>query len=340
MIMFRADADQVIATGHLMRTLTIAEECAERGVPVCFVLSAGESERIFKALCPEWAKYQIRILPGSYRRPEEELPVLKSLLEQEKPQALLIDSYYVTETYLKELKGYTRIFYLDDLRSFDYPVDTVINYDVISRDELPRYQSGYQNAQKQLLGAAYTPLRKQFGGVPYQIREQVAQVLITTGGTDDANITGKILTSVRQATENTVEIHVVVGKLNKNKDWLRKSAERLGRIHLHENVLQMADLMQRCDLALSAAGTTLYELCAVGVPTICFAIADNQLAAAEGFAAAGAVVYERGLDFQDDFSEKIKSLADDYPQRCQRSAVMRQLVDGKGAERIVAELVQ
>ncbi len=340
MIMFRADADQIIATGHLMRTLTIAEECSGRQVPVCLVLSAGESEQVLKALCPEWEKYQIRTLPGSYRRPEDELPAFQSLLEQEQPQALLIDSYYVTEAYLKGLQGYARIFYLDDLRAFDYPVDTVINYDIISQEELPSYQSRYSGSEKQLLGAAYTPLRRQFCGVSYQVREKVANILITTGGTDEANITRKILESALQATDDNVAVHVVMGKLYRYKDWLGKRAEADKRVHLHEGVLQMADLMQKCDLAFSAAGTTLYELCAVGVPTICFAMAANQLPCAKGFAAAGAVIFEKHLNFQESFLEKIKTLTDDYPLRCRMSAVMRQLVDGKGAGRIVDELLE
>lgn len=340
MIMFRADADQLIATGHLMRTLTIAEECTNRNVPVCLVLSAGESEGILKALCPEWKNYQIRILPGNYRRPEEELPEFQSLLEQEKPQALLIDSYYVTEAYLKGLQEYVRIFYLDDIRAFDYPVDTVINYDNISKEELPSYQSSYSCSKTQLLGVAYTPLRKQFCGVSYQVREKVANVLITTGGTDESNITREILESALKATNDNVNIHVVIGRLYRNKDWLSKRAEQDKRVHLHEGVLQMADLLQKCDLALSAAGTTLYELCAIGVPTICFAIAENQLTCAKGFAAAGAVIYEEGLDFQASFNDKIKALADDYPLRCRMSAVMRQLVDGRGVGRIVDELLE
>lgn len=336
MIMFRADADHVIATGHLMRTLTIAEECAGRNVPVCFVLSSGESERIWDMLCPDREKYQIRILAGCYRRPEEELPALKALLEQEKPKALLIDSYYVTESYLQELQGYTRIFYLDDIRTFDYPVDTVINYDVISREDLPVYQSGYGKSKIQLLGAAYTPLRSQFSGVPYQVREKVENVLITTGGTDEDNITGRILDSVLQATDESVRIHLVMGTLYRNKKWLEEKADRIKRVVLYEKVLQMADLMKECDLALSAAGTTLYELCAVGVPTICFTIAENQLSCAKGFAASGAVIYEKGYSFQ----EQIRSLAGDYPQRCRMSAVMRQLVDGMGAGRIADELLR
>ena len=58
-------------------------------------------------------------------------------------------------------------------------------------------------------------------------------------------------------------------------------------VHVSRNSDDLAPLMREADLVVSAAGITLYELCAVGVPTVAVPIVDNQLANALGFAKRG-----------------------------------------------------
>ncbi len=341
MILIRVDGNQLIATGHLMRTLTIARECVRRNVPVHFVVADEKSEEILKHLWQPGESFEITVLESDYRRPEAELSIFRELLEAQKPEVLLVDSYFVTAHYLETLGRYAKVCYLDDIRAFDYPVDTVINYDVITQADLPAYQNAYLRSKKQLLGAAYTPLREQFGNVPYEVREKVGEVLITTGGTDEENITGKILEDVlavraEAVMAEDVTVHIVTGALNKHKAWLQERACREKGILLHEGVQNMAELMGRCDLAVSAAGTTLYELCAVGVPTICFTMAANQVPGAQSFAGSKAVIYEKELDFR----KQIKRLTEDLALRQQLRETMRRLIDGKGTARIVDELLK
>lgn len=107
----------------------------------------------------------------------------------------------------------------------------------------------------------------------------------------------------------------------------------------------MASLMQTCDLAVSAAGTTLYELCALGIPSVSFALADNQLAAAKAFDEAGAIPWagdirtapEKVMDAIRSFVTSM-SLSKAYPARLSAHKAMRGLVDGNGALRIAEAL--
>jgi UDP-2,4-diacetamido-2,4,6-trideoxy-beta-L-altropyranose hydrolase len=349
--MIRTDANVAIATGHLMRTLTIARECLKRKETVCFVFSDEESVALFGRMCPkeESSVYRVERLFCDYRHPETELDALEKLLQSENPRTLLLDSYFVTPNYLQTIGQYTRVVYLDDLRAFDYPVDTVVNYDIIGVEERQAYRSGYSQARQLLLGGQYAPLREQFCMVPYQTRAVVENILITTGGTDDEDRTTMLIDAVLRGASKQTSIHVVIGALNRHRDRLRERAEHIdqqrvkqqqagqkpaGQLKLYEGVSDMAALMSRCDIALSAAGTTLYELSAVGVPTICFSMAENQRACAEAFAASGAVIAERG-----DFAGSIRQLVADYPGRCQMTKTMRALIDGKGAARIAEELL-
>ena len=108
-------------------------------------------------------------------------------------------------------------------------------------------------------------------------------------------------------------------------------------------------------LAVSAAGTTLYELCALGVPAVSFTMADNQLTAARAFADAGAIpcagdirensgkVIEEILLFVTEMSELCFDCVPAAPASClvprkaARQAMIR-LTDGTGAMKIAQAL--
>ena len=101
--------------------------------------------------------------------------------------------------------------------------------------------------------------------------------------------------------------------------------------------------MQECDLAISAAGTTLYELCATGIPTITYTLADNQLIAADQFAKQGIMINAGDCRHDKDFISHLEYLMESISLNLQKRAnmaeKMQQLVDGLGVERIVNTLL-
>jgi spore coat polysaccharide biosynthesis predicted glycosyltransferase SpsG len=108
----------------------------------------------------------------------------------------------------------------------------------------------------------------------------------------------------------------------------------------------MASLMSSCDLAVSAAGTTLYELCALGVPSISFTMADNQLTTANAFAAVEAIPCAGDLRTGVDavLDEVLRFITESSPEKRKAAhETMSSLIDGKGALRIaeaIAELLK
>jgi spore coat polysaccharide biosynthesis predicted glycosyltransferase SpsG len=313
MIIVRADANEKIATGHLMRCLAVAAECRRRA-PICFVLADETSAGLLKKLCPHWQDYEIKILNTPYGDLAAELPVFLQILAADEVKAVFIDSYAVTADYLAAVNEKARTYYLDDLKAFAYPVHRVINYN----DD-----------------PAYAPLREQFRHVPYKVREKIADVLVTTGGCDEEGMTEAIFREAGSVLTETVNFHAVIGALNRHRDRLEELAAADARLILYENRTDMAAIMQGCDLAISTAGSTIYELCAVGVPTICFTTADNQIPGATALAAQEAVIY--AADRQ--FAKHISHLAASYQSRLALSANMRRLVDGYGAARIAEEII-
>ena len=345
-IYFRTDGNENIATGHIMRCLSIARACTAMHVESRFLVSDEQSMAILKERFAFTDEFPIRCLHSNYKNMEAELPALQSVLKD--ASLLFLDSYFITESYLAALHKVCRIAYLDDMLAFDYPVDLIINYDITEEP------SCYHKAAHKLLGASYTPLREQFQNVSYTVRPEVQNILISTGGTDTENLAGKLLKTIfaqksdTDVTNSVVSLteyhyHIITSRLNPHLEELEQLASFHPTIHIHENVQNMAALMCQCDLAVSAGGTTLYELCAVGVPTISFSMADNQLSAVETFRTKEIITYAG------DVRSSSKNIIDtistflieniSYEKRKKSSHTMRAFLDGRGAERIAAALI-
>ena len=124
---------------------------------------------------------------------------------------------------------------------------------------------------------------------------------------------------------------------------LEEIAKQYSNVHIHKNVNCMSELMEQCDVAVSAAGSTLYELCAVGVPIICFSFVDNQELMVETFVKKGIVAYgghysKEKENLMDEVADNIYRLQRDLELRRRVTAQERKLVDGRGAIRIAEHL--
>ena len=329
-IFIRADANEQIASGHIMRCLTIAGALRRQGHSVTFLVSDHDSESALTIR----GETSFLCLESNYRCLEEELPMLLPLLSEKKPDVFLLDSYFASARYMEAVRKLCRLVYLDDLQQFSYPVDLVINYDLTA-------DASFYSDTPALLGASYTPLREQFLSVPYSVKERVSTVLISTGGSDIYNAASRIfevLAGSDYFTKCKATFHVLTGNMNSNKDSLYHLAEKNARMILHENVTEMAGLISSCDLAFSAGGTTLFELCAVGVPAVSFSISDVQHPCVHAFEKAGIIPYAGDVREGDAFYEKLLSMgieiAENPTRRKELSAYMKQFVDGQGADRI------
>ena len=348
LVYFRTDGNSHIATGHLVRCLSIADACFSLGMKVCFLVSDQESKALLQSFDPA-CRFPVRILETAvYDDLEKELPEVLGMLNEagQAEQIFFLDSYYVTEHYLSAVRTAAKVAYLDDLQLFDYPADLLINYDVIPESRSASYQAAYQNAARTLLGASYTPLRAQFTDLQPYCRDRVSNILVTTGGSDPYHFCLRLIAAFRENSFlHLCQLHVVVGRLNEDKDKLYKLADELPFLQLHENVSDMASLMTSCDLAVSAAGTTLYELCAAGVPSMSFCLADNQLTAAKTFEEAGVIPcagdIRRSCDeVLGNVMNFVTYMSENSKKRKAALETMRQLVDGKGAMRIAKALTE
>lgn len=379
MVVIRADANSKIGMGHVMRCLSVADALLKRGEEVLFVTA---DDTPVPLLTKKGIPY--RVLHTDYADMEAELPELWEVLRElpqgaESPDAalaqkntsILVDSYYVTEKYLAALKKRITTIYMDDIYAFSYPVDMLINYNIYGEEMGYEKDAAFADT-KLLLGANYVPLREEFSaGAGYvQSRKELSLgaanvtpaedrlhqtaeqgrtadggILITTGGSDSFNLAGQLLMeAMKYDALKEKEYHVVSGSLNPHIGELQALAQKHENIHIHCNVTNMAELMAESEVALSAGGSTLYELCAVGVPVIAFSFAENQERLVQTFVKRGIAQY--GGNYRTDGNKMIQNtiagletLLEDKNLRSEYRKKARTLVDGKGAERIAEALL-
>lgn len=335
----RVDGNEIIATGHVMRCLSIADQLRGLGMEAVFLLADDRPEALIRS-----RGFAVEVLGTVWNDLDRETEVLCAFLKENRVQALLLDSYFVTYDYLRKLSNHTKVVYIDDLYRFAYPVHTLINYSVFC--DRGRYEELYakEKAEMHLLtGGDYIPLREEFVYQPYKVRQKVEKVLVTTGGTDLLNVAGSLLDAVlRDESLRKLEYHVIAGCFHNRKEQLYELAAIYHNIKVYENVTNMAERMRDCDVAVSASGSTLYELCACGVPAICLEIAQNQQGAVS-WEKNGCMRYAGNAEL--DLEGCVKSCVDGilwyqehYGERCRMSQRMQALVDGQGAGRIAEYL--
>lgn len=265
---------------------------------------------------------------------------IEELINFMKPELVLVDSYYVTNAYFRRISALVPVAYLDDLNAETWNVDFLINYNIFAGvTDYFRYRG---SQTKLILGPNYAPLRPEFQGLPnHIIKENVTDILVSAGGSDPEGITEKLIQYICPAFPN-IRFHFVVGVLNPRTGEI-KNMER-GNIVLHIQEQHMAKLMMTCDMAISAAGSTLYELCACGTPTITYTLANNQLLVAEQFEKQGMMLNtgdcRSKAHFIDIIVRNMEKLAGDVDLRRSMSLRMRTVVDGKGADRIVKDFLE
>lgn len=336
-ILIRADGNPDIATGHLMRCLSIAQAVKERDIPLFFAVSDENSEQLLRSFMDREEEFPVICIHTDYRSPETELDKMRVLIRQNNIGCVLIDSYFVTCAYLEGLCQAAKTAYIDDICSFDYPVDLVINYDADPPADF------YRKCRYKLLGMAYTPLRRQFLGLCPDVRPQVKDILISTGGTDPYQMAERLLNKLLPFIEKQeIRCHLLAGPMHSGRAALKLLAKEHPGMTLYEHVSDMAALIGRCDLAVSAAGTTLYELCAAGVPAVSFTMADNQLASAKDMERYAGIPYAGDVRTEPDLAEKLVKtlicLSESFEKRASLSHSMHKMVDGSGSVRIAEGL--
>jgi len=337
-VFVRADGNEKIGMGHLMRTLTIMDQMDHSKAEITYLCA---TERGAELVIQKG--YRAELLSSDYQKPEEEVKLLKPLLKKaaelsESEPLILVDTYYVTDDYLQFLAGYGTVVLLDDMMQRAFPVDGVINYNAFAQEE---WYSAHYPQKKRWIGSSYVPLREEFNDTPKADPSVGNEILITTGGGDLQGIGMQILEMLYS---KEYVFHLVLGNFGKANDAFMKFAKDKPNIMIHKAVQNMAELMGKCILGITAGGSTVYEMSAMGLPMIVFSYAENQEKLAD-FIGSNAAGFHAGA-FHLNPEQCLKEIKKGFERATLepevrlswRDKAMR-LVDGRGAKRLAEALL-
>ncbi len=254
---------------------------------------------------------------------------------------ILIDSYDVTASYIDILRQNARTALMDDIPGRVLETDVLINYNVYADDKT--YEELYKKAGLKIpaliTGSRFIPVRGEFFDKSISYKERAERVLITVGGSDGLDLLTKIANKVLCEGPNDIELILLSGAYNKNIAGLRALEKENKLITVYENVDDMAGLITSCDMAISAGGSTTYELCATGVPFIVFSFVDNQFLLAKSMEEKHAAIYAGHMSDEiscdlvlENIAGAIKKLRDDKKEREKMGNTGKTLVSQTGAK--------
>jgi UDP-2,4-diacetamido-2,4,6-trideoxy-beta-L-altropyranose hydrolase len=346
-VLIRADASPTIGSGHIARCLTLARVLREQGNHVAFACRRLPGHRL-DALQGEG--FETFALPERYvdedprQAIEAMLPwqadidALDDLLEGHAGFDWIIADHYGLDHHWQTAarRWAPRIAAVDDLASRRYSVDLLLNQNLSGLSE--NYAPLLPDGCRTLLGPRYAMLREEFRCPAIEIRARVRRVLVNFGGFDAAMQTHHAMLALADFAQ--LEVDFVAGADNPAWAPMQALAETRPHWRLHSFVSDFYQRMSAADLFIGAGGGTSWERAAMGLPTICIAVSNNQQANGEVMAAAGAHVFmgAREQVSVEQLRQAIGFVSDNFYLRQSLAERSRQLVDGRGALRVAAAL--
>lgn len=335
----RVDASALHGLGHLRRCQALAGHLKAQGAKVLFAMAETPKGILDQLRQDHW---EVRV-KSPRDSALEDLQWMRRLVSAEYADIVILDGYGLDLQYQKGIKSRVPcLVCLDDVpeRPLDCHIVLNQNLGVSTAD----YQSFVSSGTRVLAGPQYALLRSEItrNAGSYRVAQRPSRVLVTMGGSDSHDNTARILAEL--ADLNDVQIDVVLGPFYRHSNPMKRdSGHQLNHVQIHEGLTSLLDLAQRTDLAVTAAGSTVWELACLGVPMVVVGTAKNQEAVLCGLTESGAA---QVLGWMDDSCSpgNINRAVRELLSRPDRLSILSKaairLVDGKGVERVVEAIVQ
>lgn len=311
-VAIRADGGTKNGLGHIMRTMALAEEL-KKDFDVFYICSNKS----------EFDAGRKTILENGYS--------VYLDTEYKTGNLLIIDMYGIDENYITMYrKQFDKIMYIDDLHKLKYyDCDILLNRNIGAEDIKYNIRKGGQI----LLGGKFCILRKEFCRSRKIFSKSVKEVLITLGGSDVTNSSEELSKVISDFGFN-VSIAIGAGFSYENKKRLEEI--KSDKIKLYYEPI-MVNMYEKCDIAISALGGSLFELCALGVPFVGLTVADNQMETAYIGEEKGLFKYGGDLRKYEEtnFIKAFNSIAYSVEERKKVYDNQQKVVDINGTKNIV-----
>lgn len=335
-LVIRADAGAQMGAGHVMRCLALAQAWRARGGSVTLV-TANPPPSLAARLTAEGVNVVEMACPIG--TPQDAGFTIQTARQRD-ARWVIVDGYHFDAAYQQNIKrACLSWLWLDDNGdAAHYYADLVLN------QNLHADAAGYANREpytRLLLGPRYTLLRREFLEWRDRARQTpvvARRILVTLGGGDPGNVTGRALDALEMITTDRLEIHVALGAANPHAQAIRAQASGSRHaVRVAENVSEMPAWMAWADLAISGGGSTNWELAYMGLPNLLLALAENQVP-------LGHELERRGISVnlgwahtvaRAQIAQSVAALRGDPDRRAAMTKRGQALIDGQGAARVI-----
>lgn len=272
-IAIRLDAGKSIGVGHLMRCMALAESLqGEAEVSVIFICRDNiplqmEFEVVYLDKDYSANKGGYLVLPI-----DDEVEELRNIIDDYHVDCLIVDHYGAGDDYFEKVREFVPwLICIDDSIKRSVAADMIINGNIYATD------ADYGTIPVQLLGGAYTLLRREFSNLSKRVlKKEIEDVYVTSGGSDPLQFCKCISETIINFAAG-IKMHVIAGS-DFEESYITELQKHNLFVHRKANMLAC---MQDADLFISSAGSTLYELAATGTPSISYILVDNQVRVAK-----------------------------------------------------------
>lgn len=348
----RVDATSQIGTGHFMRCLALADALRQRGSRRVRFVSRQLPDRMRELVMQRG--HELTLLPpagdadaidelahahwlGTSQRADAELTA--ETFAGKQAEWLVVDHYGLDTRWESALRPHAKnILVVDDLADRSHDCELLLDQN-LHDDAEARYASRVSARCRTLLGPKFALLREEFrnsrASASARARDgSVRRVLILMGGVDRANLTAIAIDAVT-ALRRQLRVDVVVSEQHESHSEIAAACRKHGYA-LHVQPPNIAELMAAADLSIGAGGSTTWERCCVGLPTIAFIVSENQRQLVINSALKG-LLYAPDLDPPDaeSIAGHLRSLLDNPLLLRALSRNGLDTVDGRGTQRVL-----
>ena len=332
LIVFRADADPAIGGGHVMRCLTLAQEMQQRGADVVFVCKEGTA-----GTAPALARFGITCLPTD--RNDWNDAISGGEFGGKRVRLVVVDSYRLGEEFERSLRSHScPVMVIDDAPNRRHDCDLLV--DMTLNRVAADYAAMVPAHARALAGSSYALLRRAFG----ELRDQslarrrasstLDSVFISLGLTDIGGQTAAIARSLAND-ERLARIVVVTGPAASAFHEIRRLQDEAPQIRVYVDPPDIAELMAGADIAIGTPGTSSWERCCLGLPSVLRVVAQNQVDNARALEHAGAArVLPLDADAAASLPVIVQELRKSPDVLRQMSRQAADICDGEGAFRV------
>lgn len=341
-VVFRTDASAKLGNGHLYRCVSLAQELLQNKNRIHFICNSDARE--LKEL------FSINGIGASFLKKESfdstEIDANETILAiqglGEKPDCLVIDHYQIDSSWETQLRPFVKkILVIDDLANRSHNCDILLDQNYHGVDHEKRYKDLVNPRTLLLLGPRYALLQQQFSiqrsltpRKPATSKEKY-KILVFFGGTDPPNETCRVIKAL-DTISHLISLYVVTGKNNPKKNHVEKLCASRPWCKFLCNIKDMASLLLKCDLSVSAGGSFTWERFCLGLPGVVTSIASNQEHISELLARDGYILFLGNYEKvkETDYINAVATMIHSPWLREFQAQRGQELVDGLGAKRV------